>query len=152
MNTKSKSSVSHILGLMQHTPATRALWYLPCVGCGSTSRVLWHHQRCFLLVIFIHSSPRAGYFRVLHSFRFLGYDGFALHLHERMPKHTIHMTACPEIGCIFRFLATITLRLYFGEEHALCGVQYCATLDAEQGGVLCNPLGWQAGGLLCAAW
>ena len=44
----------------------------------------------------------------------------------------------------------LTLRLRFGAEHALCGGQYCATLDAEQGSVLCDPLGWQAGGLLCA--
>ena len=48
--------------------------------------------------------------------------------------------------------ALTTLRLHFGAEHALCDGQYSAALDAEQGSVLCNALGWEAGGLLCAPW
>ena len=51
INIRRKSSVNRILGLMQHTPATRACWYSTCADCGNTSRVLRFHQRCFFFWI-----------------------------------------------------------------------------------------------------
>jgi len=43
----------------------------------------------------------------------------------------------------------VQVRLYSGAQYALCGCQHSNAPDAKQGCVLCNSLGWQAGGLFC---